>query len=87
MDDKALKMKGLADEISAMTSDTRAGYINGVNGNDKDSAGAVSAETTKISSKSTLLQAYSQELSMVSNAATNVIKSIGEANVTNARKG
>jgi uncharacterized protein YjbJ (UPF0337 family) len=87
MDQKALQMKGLADDIAAMTSDTRAGYINGVNGNAKDSAGAVSAETTKISSKSTLLQAYSQELSMISNAASNVIKTIGEANVTTARKG
>ena len=87
MDQKALQMKGLADDISKMTSDPRAGFINGVDGNNKDNASAVGAETTKISSKTTLLQAYSQELSMISNAATNVIKSIGEANVTNARKG
>lgn len=87
MDQKAAQMEKLAGEITAATSDSRAGFINGVDGNRQGNSGAVSAETTKISSKTALLQAYSQELSMLSNAATNVIKSIGEANVTNARKG
>lgn len=40
----------------------------------------------KLSSESTLLQAYAQELSMISNAATNVIKTVGEAQTAIARK-
>jgi hypothetical protein len=40
----------------------------------------------KLSSETTLLQAYSQELSFISNAATTAIKSIGEAQVTLGRK-
>lgn len=40
----------------------------------------------KLSSETTLLQAYTQEMSFISNAATNAIKSIGESLTTNARK-
>jgi hypothetical protein len=87
MDKKAMDMKLITDDISKMTSDTRPGYLNGVNGNNKDNASALNAESTKISSKTSLLQAYGQELSVISNAATNVVKTIGEANVTNVRKG
>jgi hypothetical protein len=87
MDQKAAQISGLANDISKLTSDTRAGFVNGIDGNNSKNSSAIGAEQTKISSKSTLLQAYSQELSIISTAATNAIKSIGEAQTTLARKG
>jgi hypothetical protein len=99
MDDKALKMQTLSNEIGAMTGGSgnqKAGTLNGLDGTIMTGKGdsqnakfgsAISAESTKISSKSSLLQAYGQELGIISNAVTNVLKSVGEANSTLARKG
>jgi hypothetical protein len=82
MDQKAGQIATLANEISNATAPSAAGSLNG-----QTSQQGISAESTKISGKSTLLQAYSQELGVLSNAASNAIKSIGEAQTTLARKG
>jgi hypothetical protein len=80
MDAKAQQIKDKSDSISKLA------------GNDikKDSDGSMSAESTKnqnkLSSETTLLQAYTQEMSMISNAAVNSIKTVGEAQTTIARK-
>jgi hypothetical protein len=56
----------------------------------KKEDGGLTAESqknqNKLSSETTLLQAYTQEMSMISNAATNAIKTVGEAQSTIARK-
>ena len=71
MDRAATKMKDASDQIETMTS-----------GNGKLSE----SEQTKLSSKMALLQAYGQELSILSNAFATVSKAFGEANATAARK-
>jgi hypothetical protein len=81
MDQKASDMNKLAGEITAATTNGKAGEINGVNGKENGS------EITKLSSKTALLQAYGQELGILSNAFSQVAKSYGEAQTTNARKG
>ena len=80
MDAKAQQIKDKSDSISKLA------------GNDitKDKDGSMSAASTKnqnkLSSETTLLQAYTQEMSMISNAAVNSIKTVGEAQTTIARK-
>jgi hypothetical protein len=81
MDQKAAQMEKLAGEITTATSGGQAGFINGVDGSKN------SAEATKLSSKTALLQAYGQELGILSNAFSQVAKSFGDAQTTNARKG
>ncbi|MHA6317628.1 hypothetical protein ACXYN8_08210 [Altererythrobacter sp. CAU 1778] len=43
-------------------------------------------EQSQLSSASTLLQAYAQEMSFIATAATNAIKAVGEAQAQLARK-
>jgi hypothetical protein len=75
MDKKAAQIQEKSDTISAIAnSDTKTTSEEG------------KKEQQKLSSETTLLQAYSQELSFISNAATTAIKSIGEAQVTLGRK-
>jgi hypothetical protein len=81
MDQKAAQMEKLAGEITSATDGGKAGFINGVDGSKN------SSEATKLSSKTALLQAYGQELGILSNAFSQVAKSFGDAQTTNARKG
>jgi hypothetical protein len=80
MDKKAAQMEKLSGEITDATGG-EAGKINGVDGSKN------SSEATKLSSKTALLQAYGQELGILSNTFSTIAKSFGEAQVTNARKG
>ncbi len=71
MDKKMGQMDTLSKEISALsTKDTKAG----------------SAEANQLGTKNNLLQAYGQELGILSNAFAQISKSVGEAQVTAARK-
>ena len=81
MDAKAAQMQKVSTEISNAVDGSKAGEINGVDGSKN------SSESTKLSSQTALLQAYGQELSILSNAFSQTAKSFGEANTTNARKG
>jgi hypothetical protein len=81
MDKKAQQMQDISTKISNAVDGSKAGEINGVDGSKN------SSESTKLSSQTALLQAYGQELSILSNAFSQTAKSFGEANTTNARKG
>lgn len=72
MDKRMGQMKTLSDEIGALSNqETKQG----------------SKEANQLGTKNNLLQAYSQELGIMSNAFANVVKSAGEAQTTAARKG
>jgi hypothetical protein len=81
MDKKAQQMQDISTKISDAVDGSKAGEINGVDGSKN------SSESTKLSSQTALLQAFGQELSILSNAFSQTAKSFGEANTTNARKG
>jgi hypothetical protein len=80
LDNKAAQMKEQSKEVSKYANMEVK----------KDSKGGLTEDSqenqNKLSSASTLLQAYGQEMSFISNAATNVLKSMGEAQATLARK-
>ena len=80
MDAKAQQIKDKSDSISKLAGQDVT----------KDKNGSLSADSqknqNKLSSETTLLQAYPQEMSMISNAAVNSIKTVGEAQSTIARK-
>lgn len=79
LDQKAAQMKAKSEEVSF--------YGNQEVSKDKTGLTADSQENqNKLSSASTLLQAYGQEMSFISSAATNAIKSVGEAQTNLARK-
>jgi hypothetical protein len=75
LDAKAAQIKGKSDSIASMA---------GSGVDRKSNEGAKHSE--KLSSETQLLQAYSQEMSMIANAATNALKTVGEAQTTIARK-
>jgi hypothetical protein len=75
MDKKSAQIQEKSDTISAIA-----------DSNVKTTSEEGKKQQQKLSSETTLLQAYSQELSFIANAATTAIKSIGEAQVTLGRK-
>jgi hypothetical protein len=76
LDAKAKQIQDKSDSISSMA------------GSDVDrSSNAGKKHQEKLSSETQLLQAFTQEMSMMANAATNALKTVGEAQSTIARKG
>jgi hypothetical protein len=79
MDAKAAQIKEKSDSIATLAGAEVT--------KDKTGLSAASQQNqNKLSSETTLLQAYTQEMTFISNAATNSIKTIGESLTTNARK-
>lgn len=75
LDAKAAQIKEKSDSIASMA------------GSDVDrKSNEGSKHQEKLSSETQLLQAFTQEMSMISNAATNALKTVGEAQTTIARK-
>jgi hypothetical protein len=75
LDAKAAQIKAKSDSIADMA------------GSSVDrSSNAGKQHSEKLSSETQLLQAYTQEMSMIANAATNALKTMGEAQSTIARK-
>lgn len=79
MDAKAAQIKEKSDSIATLADKDVTKDKTGLSGESQKNQNKLSSETT-------LLQAYSQEMSFISNAATNAIKTIGESLTTNARK-
>jgi hypothetical protein len=75
LDAKAAQIKDKSDSIASMAG-------SGVDRKSNDGA----KHQEKLSSETQLLQAFTQEMSMISNAATNALKTVGEAQTTIARK-
>jgi hypothetical protein len=81
LDAKAAQIKEKSDAIAAAAKPLEPGQ-KAVDPNSAEGK----QEQKELMSNNTLLQAYSQEMSILSNAVTNAIKSIGESQTTIARK-
>jgi hypothetical protein len=79
LDQKAAQIQEKSNEVAAFANQSVT--------KDKTGLSAKSQENqNRLSSATTLLQAFSQEMSFISNAATTAIKAVGEAQATIARK-
>lgn len=79
LDQKAAQIQEKSNEVAAFANQSVTKDRTGLSARSQENQ-------NRLSSATTLLQAFSQEMSFISNAATNAIKSIGEAQATIARK-